>query len=219
MTRTGYRDRVNETQDLVIVGLALPYGPSVPASMGGRWRFLPGCAAHAIRHDPIRLIEDHEWDSPIIAATGDPGLSFWDAPEGLTLALHPATSWQREVLTRARAHRYIGMSCGFTERTSIGHTSNGVTTVTEVELKEISFLSAHPPAFPQTWVRVMSLAERYQLEEHAGITVLVTKDRAMWFGGVERWFCAGQAYRVPRVVAQILVAGGFTSVPSKGKTQ
>ena len=198
----------------VLVGLALPYGPTVPAPRNGRWppghrwRFMPGCAMPAIRHEAIRMVENHEWDAPIIATTGDPALAVWDAPEGLMFALTPVTTWQQEVLRRAHGGGYRGVSCGFLERTSLGHEANGLSTFTELALKEISLITVEPPAFSQTWVRVMSVGNRYRLEEDAWATVQMLTDRTVWIAGELRVLAAAQAYRVPVFTARLLLAGG-----------
>jgi phage head maturation protease len=203
-------------EKLVLVGLCVPFNVPVDASSrwGGRWQFRAGSFARAIRERPIALQLMHH-DSLVVASTSDGSLSVWEGPAGVMFRLNPPEALAgREVLRHALAHAYVGASISFRPDDSISVDAGyGLSIFTHVDgFREISLIGKHSiPRFAATWIKVMTWAAAWHLEQEAWVSISMKSTRQLTHAGRDRCFYAGVTYSVPIHLAETLVSLGVAT--------
>jgi HK97 family phage prohead protease len=203
-------------RELVVVGLAAQFNVPVPDDRRGiRWQLRPG-AYDSARNGSCSLILNHAKESPIIAATSDHSLSVWESSAGLMFRLNPQETFAgREVLRLARNNTFVHASIGFNPHPLCSESTQAgdLRTFSKIGLDEISLLSkGHTPGFAGSWVKVMSLIDSWRLEDAAYARVSVAAARSVPYGGTTWALAAGQTYRVPVILAGMLVDSGLATM-------
>lgn len=207
------RDYSSALNDRVVVGLAVPFFTTIPAPRGHQRRFMPGAFSRAMRCNDIGLRINHAdaGGDPLLASTRERTLRLWESELGLMCCFTPSTPSGDQVLRLAAAGKYGGLSIGYRPSTSKMSECEGIESIAEADVVELSLVPKHTrPAFAQTWVRVMSLKNCYQLERRAFATVLTTPRAAALS------IAPGVAYRLPVIQANTLVDAGAATIIRRG---
>jgi hypothetical protein len=87
---------------------------------------------------------------------------------------------------------------------------HGVRTFTALDVTEIS-LTSIAPRFSETWVRVMTKADRFKLEAQAWMRVTMLSSRSLSFGHRDHVLNRGQTCRVPTWLGEDLIESGHAA--------
>ena len=203
--------------DRVIVGLAAPFLRPVPWDSDGLRQFVPGAFARACRDRSHRvdLIVNHADSSPVIAHSGDGSLCLWESETGLQFMHAPLSRIGAHVCDLVQHGAFVGCSIAFYPHPNrsrwVSH-ADGVQSFTSVSLAEISLVpQGVAPRHPETWVRLMSPSDYHRLQATASIDVIMRHACTHFYGDQEVVLYQGVAYRLPAMLARVVVASGDAS--------
>jgi HK97 family phage prohead protease len=149
-----------------LVGIAAPYGQWAPIGHF-REKIERGAFARALTGGDILLLADHD-ASRLLARSANGSLVLDDRPDGLHFAATlPDTSAARDTLELARSGLLGGASIGFHVGRDLWNADRTERTLLDVELVEISCISA-TPAYSGTQVlaRSRQQARRKSADAH-----------------------------------------------------